>query len=313
MAGPSPRVGQPPIEDYALIGDCRTAALISREGSIDWLCLPEFSSPTIFAKILDGETGGLFLIKPTGEFTATRRYLDKITPVLETTFEAPQGAGRLIDLVPVIDGVATLQPMREILRVIEGLSGELDLEIRIDPRPDYGRVKPRIKHHGKLGWSYSWSNELLTVRSDIDLSRVGDALQASVRVRAGERIRVSLCYVKGDVGVISLLGRDADERLVRTLKWWQIWADRCHYHGPYKEAVLRSALTLKLLTFSLSGAIIAAPTASLPEAIGGKHNWDYRYCWLRDAGLTMQAFVGLGFHDEARSFLSWLLHATRLT
>jgi len=271
----SAKFPHPPIKDYGIIGDCRTAALISREGSIDWLCLPDFSSPSIFGRILDRETGGLFLIRPRGEFTATRRYIDKTTPVLETTFEAPQGAVRLTDVAPVIDGAGSLQPMREMLRLIEGLSGELELEIRIDPRPHYGRTKPRVKDHGKLGWCYSWANELLTVRSDIDLSRTGNAVHATVRVCAGERIRVSLSYVKGDVGVLSLLGHEADERLARTVKWWRGWAARCGYDGPYKDAVLRSALTLKLLTFSLSGAISAAPTASLPEAIGGNRNWDY--------------------------------------
>ncbi len=310
---PSSRSGQPPIEDYAVIGDCRTAALISREGSIDWLCLPDFSSSAIFGGILDWGAGGRFLVRPRDEFTVKRRYLEKATPALETIFETPRGAVRVIDVVPIVDGVATLQPMREILRIIEGLSGELVLNIRFDPRPDYGRARPRIKNHGRLGWCYSWSNELLTLRSDCDLTRTEDVLQAAVRVRAGERIRMSLSYVRGDIGVLPLLGREADERLACTLKWWQGWADRCSYHGAYKEAVFRSAVTLKLLTCSLSGAIVAAPTTSLPEAIGGKRNWDYRYCWLRDAGLTMQAFVGLGLLDEGRSFLNWLLHATRLT
>ncbi len=301
------------IEDYGIVGDCRTAALISRAGSIDWLCLPDFSSPSVFAAILDRQRGGLFTIRPCGAFTATRRYVDETTPVLETIFQTPRGVVRLIDLMPVVDGAASLQPMREILRVVEGVSGELDLEVCIDPRPNYGRTKPRLQHRGKLGWCYGWSNELLAVRSEFDFTAAGDVLHATARVRAGERVRVSLSYVKGDVGVLPLLGSDADERLARTLRWWQGWAGRCSYDGPYADAVLRSALTLKLLTFSLSGAVIAAPTTSLPEAIGGTRNWDYRYCWLRDAGLTMQAFIGLGFHEEARSFLGWLLHATRLT
>jgi GH15 family glucan-1,4-alpha-glucosidase len=309
----SPESLHPPIEDYAIIGDCRTAALVSRYGSVDWLCLPDFSSPSVFGAILDRDDGGLFVIRPGDEFTTTRRYLDKTSPVLETTFQTPQGTVRVTDLVAVVDGVASLQPMREILRVIEGLSGELDVEIRIDPKPDYGRVKPRIENLGELGWRYSWSNELLNVRSETDLERAGHALHTTIRIRAGDRVRVSLSFVKADIGVLSLLGHEADERLTHTEKWWRDWASRCSYHGPYNEAVLRSAVTLKLLTFSLSGAIIAAPTTSLPEAIGGERNWDYRYCWLRDAGLTMQALVGLGFHEEARSFLSWLLHATRLT
>jgi GH15 family glucan-1,4-alpha-glucosidase len=170
-----------------------------------------------------------------------------------------------------------------------------------------------LKSASTHSWRYSWSNELLNVRSETDLERAGHALHTTIRIRAGDRVRVSLSFVKADIGVLSLLGHEADERLTHTEKWWRDWASRCSYHGPYNEAVLRSAVTLKLLTFSLSGAIIAAPTTSLPEAIGGERNWDYRYCWLRDAGMTMQALVGLGFHEEARSFLSWLLHATRLT
>ncbi|MGH6842777.1 MAG: glycoside hydrolase family 15 protein, partial [Methylocella sp.] len=303
---------QPPIEDYAIVGDCRTAALISCDGSIGWLCLPDFSSPSIFGEILDRRTAGSFLLRPRDVFNVKRRYVSK-TPILETMFETARGVVRLTDLIPVMDGVDALQPMREILRMIEGVAGELELEIQIDPRPNYGRTKPHIRHHGKLGWCYSWSNELLTVRSDIELERAEDALHAFVRVRAGERICLSLPYVKGDLGVLPPLGRDADERLERTAKWWRSWTEGCSYEGAYKEVVLRSALTLKLLSFSLSGAIVAAPTTSLPEAIGAERNWDYRYCWLRDAGLTMQAFIGLGFQDEGRSFLNWLLHATRLT
>jgi GH15 family glucan-1,4-alpha-glucosidase len=277
------------------------------------LCLPDFSSPSIFGGILDLQSGGVFLIRPHDQFTTTRRYLGNSTPVLETTFEAPKGTFRIIDVVPVIDGTSSLQPMREILRIIEGVSGQPDVEIFIQPRPNYGRTKPRVKDHGKLGWCYSWSNELLTLRSDVELRRTEDGLRAMCTVHTGEGIAFSLSYVKGDVGVLPLLGPETEERLKRTLRWWEAWADHCSYDGPYKEEVLRSALTLKLLTFSLSGAIVAAPSTSLPEAIGGDRNWDYRYCWLRDAGLTMQAFTGLGFRDEARAFLSWLLHATRLT
>lgn len=303
---------QPAIEDYGIIGDCRTAALVSRDGSIGWLCLPDFSSPSILGDILDRRAAGHCWIRPHDEFSMGRRYIDN-TPILETTFETPKGSARLIDLVPVVDGIASLQPMREILRIVEGVSGEVDLDIRIEPRPDYGRTKPLLTHRDRLGWVFTWFNELLTVGSDVDLNQVGEALHGTIRVRAGDRRRLSLSYVKGDIAVLSLLGQDADERYEHTSKWWQGWSYQCSYHGPYREAVTRSALTLKLLSFSLSGAIIAAPSTSLPEAIGGKRNWDYRYCWLRDAGLTMQALIGLGFHDEAGWFLGWLLHATRLS
>jgi GH15 family glucan-1,4-alpha-glucosidase len=304
--------GQPAIEDYALIGDCRTAALVSRAGSIDWLCLPHYSSPAVFASLLDGHRGGSFSIQPAGPFTCTRRYCGP-TPVLETTFETVSGTARVFDLLPVLDGVKTLQPMREVQRIVRGIRGVVDLEVHIDPRPDFDRAQPRVTHGRRLGWRYSWSNELLIVRTDMELERSKDALRGSVRIRAGEHAYVSLSYSRGDPGTLCPLGNDADERLELTLQWWREWSAQCTYAGPYRDLVLRSALTLKLVTYSLSGAIVAAPTTSLPETVGGARNWDYRYCWLRDAGLTMRAFVGLGFHEEARAFLSWLLHATRLT
>jgi len=308
----SPSSEQSPIEHYGVIGDCRTAALVSRHGAIDWLCLPDYSSASIFAGMLDPNRGGTFSIAPRGPFTSTRKYLG-VASVIETTFETTSGRIRLIDLLPIADGVQTLQPMREMLRVIEGISGTVDLEIRIDPQVDYGRGRATLKYTRHLGWSYRWSSDLLVIRSELDLERTGDVLRQSCRIQAGQRIRIALSYARGDLGVFPLLGADADRRIERTVDWWQAWTDKCTYQGPYRQAVLRSALTLKLLNFSLSGAIIAAPTTSLPEAIGAERNWDYRYCWLRDAGLTLQAFMGLGFYDEARSFLSWLLHATRLT
>jgi GH15 family glucan-1,4-alpha-glucosidase len=311
-AAPWDEQSQPPIHDYALIGDCRTAALVSRSGSIDWLCLPHYSSPSIFAHLLDARRGGRFSIHPIGPFRTRRHYLGE-TPALATEFHTDSGSVRLIDALPVVDGLQGPQPTREILRLVEGMSGEVDMDIHIEPRPDYARGKATIRHGPRLGWRYGWSNEFLAVRMDADLERKGDALRGRMRVHAGQRSYVSLCYSQADPGVLSLLGDAADQRLENSIKWWRDWSRNCSYGGPYRDAVLRSALTLKLLSFCLSGAIVAAPTTSLPEALGGERNWDYRYCWLRDAGLTMQALVGLGFHKEARQFLHWLLHATGLT
>jgi GH15 family glucan-1,4-alpha-glucosidase len=305
---------EPEIGDYAIIGDCRTAALISRAGSIDWLCLPHFSGPSIFAALLDQTRGGRFVIEPAQEFRSSRRYLPG-TPVLETTLRTASGTVRLTDLMPTGDVSGHLAPMREILRVVEGIDGELVLNVRFEPRPDYGREKVRIRSRGALGWSCVWGDEICLLNSDARLEAAPDepAVIGHVRVRAGQRLCFSLAYTKGDVAVVPLLGEHAQARLQATVQWWRNWTSRCTYQGPYKEAVQRSAITLKLMTFALSGAVVAAPTTSLPEAIGADRNWDYRYCWLRDAALTMKAFTGLGYQDEAASFLQWLLHATRLT
>jgi GH15 family glucan-1,4-alpha-glucosidase len=304
----------PEIGDYGIIGDCRTAALVSRAGSIDWLCLPHFSGPSIFAALLDQKRGGQFAIEPVQEFQSSRRYLPG-TPVLETTLWTASGAVRLIDLMPIGDVADHLAPMREILRVVEGIDGEMTVNVRFEPRPDYGRQKVRIRSRGAIGWSCAWSDELCLLSSEARLKASPDetAVIGQVRIKAGERVYFSLAYTKGDIGVIAPLGEHAQARLESTVQWWRNWTSRCTYEGPYEEAVHRSAITLKLMTFALSGAVVAAPTTSLPEAIGADRNWDYRYCWLRDAALTMRAFTGLGYQDEAGSFLQWLLHATRLT
>ncbi len=311
---PAAEDAAPEIGDYAIIGDCRTAALVSRSGSIDWLCLPHFSGPSVFAALLDQEKGGRFSVRPAQTFRSSRRYLPA-TAVLETTFRTSTGAARLIDLMPITGTPDGLRPMREVLRVLEGLEGEVEFLVNFEPRPDYARGKTHIRSRGALGWACTWSDELFLLHTDarLEMAPDGRAVVGRVRIKAGERLVFSLSYSKGDIGVIAPLGEHARARLDRTIGWWKSWAGRSSYEGPYREAVLRSAITLKLLTFALSGAVVAAPTASLPEAIGADRNWDYRYCWLRDAALTMRAFTGLGYREEAEAFLHWLLHATRLT
>jgi GH15 family glucan-1,4-alpha-glucosidase len=301
---------QPAIKDYAIIGDCRTAALISRQGSLDWLCLPDFSAPSVFARLLDKE-GGHFSIKPRSSFSVKRRYLHA-TAVLETIFETESGSARIMDLCPIVDSVGSLGPMREVLRIVEGLEGSIDLEIEIAPRPGFGRARAALGRLNEAVWRCSWANELLLLNSSVRLVRNKAALQGTICTAPGKREHMSLSYVKDDIGTIAPIGSAADARCERSLAWWRSWCSVCKFDGPEREAVLRSAITLKLLTFCLSGAIVAAPTTSLPEAIGGARNWDYRYCWLRDAGLTMTALVELGFYEEASAYLGWLLHATRL-
>ena len=309
-----PNSREPAIGDYAIIGDCRTAALVSKDGSIDWLCLPHFSGTSVFAALLDQERGGRFRIRPAAPFRTRRRYFDA-TGVLETTFETASGSARLLDLMPVAGNSSTLQPLRETLRIVQGIEGEVTLEVRWEPRPSYSRAAAKLKSRGAIGWSCTWSDELFLLRAEAPLDLVTDekAVVGRIRVEAGQKVRFSLCYAKADIGVVAPLGEEADNRFQATLEWWGAWSGQCAYEGPHRAAVVRSAITLKLMTFALSGAVLAAPTTSLPETIGAERNWDYRYCWIRDAALTMRAFTSLGFQNEARSFLDWLLHATRLT
>jgi len=306
----------PPISAYAAIGDGRTVALVSREGSIEWLCLPHFSAPSVFAAMLDRSSGGVFTIAPERAHTSTRRYVDD-TNVLETTYSTTTGIVRITDFMPMPADARRLEPMREVLRIVEGIEGNVDLRVIVDPRPDYGRRRTRPLRHTALGWTWSWGDELLTLKTDAPqpLSRGENAntLDARISIAAGSTYSFSLCYVKGDLGVCAPLGPASQRRLSTTVAWWTQWLGRCSYDGPYRDVVVRSALALKLMTYSLSGGVIAAPTTSLPEALGGNRNWDYRYCWIRDAALTMRAFTGLGFMDEARAFFAWLVHTTRLT
>jgi GH15 family glucan-1,4-alpha-glucosidase len=313
----SENASYPPIDGYALIGDCRSAGLVSREGSLDWLCLPRFDSPSIFAAVLDAENGGRFLVRPIGEFRAERRYLPD-TNVLETTFRCPSGAFVLRDLMPVTseeDKRESLTPEHEILREIEGVDGEVEVEIFYDPRPDYGLTRPVLERQWDHGLRCEVGRAALVLRSELPLEPEGDGSGASgvAQIQAGECKYLSLTYSAEAPAVVPLLGEVARGRIERTVRWWQEWANRCAYEGPYRAAVVRSALALKLMTYAPSGALVAAPTTSLPEWLGGVRNWDYRYCWLRDASFTLRALFALGYREEAEAYIGWLLHATRLT
>jgi GH15 family glucan-1,4-alpha-glucosidase len=301
----------PAIADLALIGDCRSAALVSRAGSVVWLCLPHFSSPSLFGSLLD-DGGGDWSIAPMEPVRKTRHYRPG-SNVLETTFESSAGAVRLTDCMPIPCAAKRLGPMRELLRCIEGLDGEMPVKIRVSPRPGYGRRTARLARRGPRLWLWSWGSEVSLLHCDVVLEPDGGDLSGEVVVRAGDRLWLSLCYEQGDVAVIPPLDEAAARRLEETDRWWVRWSGKSRYEGPYRHAVERSALALKLLSSAQSAAVVAAPTTSLPEWPGAERNWDYRYCWLRDAALTMRAFTGLGYLEEGRAFLDWLLHATRLT
>lgn len=306
----------PPIEDYAAIGDGRSVALISREGSIDWLCLPHFSAPPFFAALLDRRLGGRFALRPTAAFRSTRRYV-RDTNVLETLFETNSGRCLVTDcmtLLPPSRYRDELRPQAEILRQVHGCEGRVELEICFEPKPDFGRTSGSLEARGRLGWAYCCDDQVLFLRGEMPLQRAGgETLGGTFAVSAGETCCLSLSYTRRDIAVVPTLGTDAVERLQKTCEWWQSWSGSCTVEGIYREPVVRSALVLKLLSYNLSGAVVAAATTSLPETVGGIRNWDYRYCWLRDAALTLQAFIDLGYTFEAESFIEWLLHATRLS
>jgi GH15 family glucan-1,4-alpha-glucosidase len=305
----------PEIGDYGIIGDCRTAALVSRTGSIDWYCLPRFDSPAVFGALLDPEQGGRFRVRPTSRFSAARRYLWD-TNVLETTFRTDGGVLRVTDAMTIADPATRgLTPEHEILRRLECLEGTVEVEVVCDPRFDYGRRVDPGRDLGSLGIHFDGGTVGLALRTDIPMARRDPepGWEGLESLQRGERRHASLTSAYAAPVVLCELGDGADGRLSSAAGWWKGWVDRCAYQGPYRDLVYRSMLALKLLMFPPSGAILAAVTTSLPEVPGGVRNWDYRYCWLRDASMTIDVLLHLGFVAEAESFLGWLLHATRLT
>lgn len=303
------------IQDYAIIGDGRSGALISREGSIDWLCWPRFDSASIFAAMLDRARGGSWSISPTAESRSERDYVEH-TNVLQTRFQTSSGKLVLTDFMPVASEEQKrkmLWPEQELVRLLKCEEGEMEVRIHFDPRPDYARQKPRFIDTHKLGIRVEIGRGTLILRSDIKFSESEEGLLTTIRLRGGEQTAFSLSYSREAPAVIPALGELSKSKLSLTNDWWQRWAERATYRGKYGEQVIRSALILKLLSYAPSGALVAAPTTSLPERVGGDLNWDYRFCWLRDAVFTVRALFGLGYEHEADAFVSWMLHSTRLT
>jgi GH15 family glucan-1,4-alpha-glucosidase len=250
----------PPIGDYAALGDGRTAALVSRSGSIDWLCLPHFGSAALFAALLDRVRGGHFAVRPTAEFRATRRYVGD-TNVLETRFETSTGTVLVTDSLILPSARDELRPRTELLRSVRGVEGAVEVAIEYEPRGDFGRARGRIENRGELGWVYTFAGEVCFLRSEVDFERRGaEGLGTRRTVAAGDRFFVSLAYTRHDIAVVPALGEAAARRLEDTRRAWQDWADACSVEGEYRDAIVRSALVLKLLHFDLSGLpLLLAP------------------------------------------------------
>ncbi|MEO8248057.1 MAG: glycoside hydrolase family 15 protein [Burkholderiales bacterium] len=304
--------GYLPIGDYALIGDCHSAALISRGGSIDWCCLPRFDSDSCFARILDRDRGGHFLIAPEQPAQSRRRYAPG-SMVLETTFESEQGEVRLTDFFAMRAGGARF-PRRELVRVIEGVRGSMRIKVEIAPRLDFGDVKP---------WIYGVGNDdFVAAGSDTGLLFSGDAplelvdrhnLRAHVTLRAGERRYVSMQFISPaelqDASAKLPKRGELKEHLEETLAWWREWGAKILKHERPGACPGRSAIVLKALTYAPTGAIIAAPTTSLPEHEGGERNWDYRFSWIRDSVFTARALSMLGLASEADGFRRFIMRS----
>ncbi|MDX5346855.1 MAG: glycoside hydrolase family 15 protein [Hymenobacteraceae bacterium] len=308
------------LSDYALIGNARAAALVSNTGSVDWCCLPEFDSPSIFAALLDPEIGGCFSIRPTAQFSSSQNYLPD-TNVVETAFETNTGKARLVDAFTAMTEAEKLQalyPDHEILRVVEGMSGAVEFKMTYAPRIFYGKSQASLNNHQKMGICFIWKENvynLLSTREpdQILLDKEKSEATAVFKVQAGERVVFSLSYSSQSPAIVPEIKTTGWARMQQTVNYWKNWINGCKYTGLYQDHVRRSALALKLLTHAPSGAIVAAPTTSLPEEPGGERNWDYRYCWLRDASFTIRALIAIGFEEEAHAYFSWILHATQLT
>jgi GH15 family glucan-1,4-alpha-glucosidase len=289
------------IEDYAIIGDMHTVCLIGINGSIDWLCVPRFGSEACFAALLGDEGNGFWRIAPAVGISETKRSYQGNTLILETQFVTASGVVRLIDFMP------TEGPNREVVRIVEGISGEVPMLMRMVVRFDYGRTVPWVRHLPEGGLLAVAGPNGLTLRTNVPV--YGEELSTVARftVKVGERKTFALTWYHAHEAPVVLV--DVSRAQERTKNSWESWASRCTYRGRWRPAVLRSLLTLKALTYAPTGGIVAAATTSLPEFIGGVRNWDYRYCWLRDATFTLYAFISAGYTDEARAWSDWLLRA----
>jgi len=289
-----------PIEDYGLIGDCHTAALVSREGSVDWLCLPRFDSGACFAALLGEPRHGRWLIAPTGEVRSVRRRYRDGTLILETDFETTEGVVRIIDFMPLSNERCG------VMRIVEGLTGRVTMRMELVIRFDYGSIVPWVRRVGD-GLRATAGPDTLELSSRIAVRGEDLTTVAEFHVDKGERTSFALNYRPSHESIRQVIA--PEQALTATEHEWRKWSGKCSVQGRWRDAVVRSLITLKALTYAPTGGLVAAPTTSLPEQQGGVRNWDYRYCWLRDATFTLNALLLAGYHEEATAWREWLLRA----
>jgi len=289
-----------PIEDYALIGDCHSAALVGRDGSIDWLCFPRFDSGACFAALLGEPRHGRWLIAPAADLRSVRRKYRDGTLILETEFETSGGVVRIIDCMPFSDR------RWDVVRIVEGVSGRVALRMELIIRFDYGSIVPWLRRVGDALQATAGPDRL-ELRSTVAVESENMKSVAEFDVSAGERKSFCLNYRPSYEPPLPAI--DPEQALTATEREWREWSGRCTFRGRWRDAALRSLITLKALTYAPTGGIVAAPTTSLPEQQGGVRNWDYRYCWLRDATFTLNALLLAGYHEEAVAWREWLLRA----
>jgi GH15 family glucan-1,4-alpha-glucosidase len=301
-----------PISGYALIGDCHSTALVSERGSIDWACLRRFDGGGAFCRLLDAEKGGAFELRPAAPFQSRRSYVDD-TNVLETIFETAEGRARVLDCFAMREG-GSRSPYQQLLRVVEGIEGRVEFEVVIEPRFDYGAMAPWLRHDaGEDVHSAVGGEDALVIGAGCPLTieRGAARLRGHFSIGPAERCRFSLVASMAHDLVLQRVRDDViDSRLLKTIAWWRRWVSRGSYWPEYREQVVRSTLVLKALTCAPTGAIVAAPTTSLPEVIGGPRNWDYRYTWIRDSTLTLSALLSVGHDDVAHGFKLFIQRTT---
>ena len=298
----------PAIADHGLIGDLRTCALVGTDGTIDWFCAPRFDSPSVFGAILDNECGGCWSLAPVGELSRTQQFYFPDTAVLITRFLTPDGVAEVHDFMPVL-GIGDPEHRQRLVRRVSGVRGKIQLRMKVDARPDYGRQRCRAEERGD-GVLITGDGVRLGLVASTDLTieegSENTTVSAEVELAQGDTALFVLELLDGDDQPSCNIVDMTDQLLDATTSYWRSWLGQSRYVGRWRETVHRSAITLKLLTHEPTGAIIAAPTTSIPEFIGGSRNWDYRYVWVRDAGFSLYALLRLGFTDEARAFIGWL-------